>query len=153
MEGDLHSFLKESLAIEGIHREPNEQETEMSEWLLSLPRLDLDAVLGVQAIYAPHKPLRTSTGMDVWVGSHRPPRGGPMIEEALAEILRRINVRRYTPYLGHVAFETLHPFMDGNGRTGRIIWAWHMRHVGGDPFALPFLHCWYYQSLENADGR
>jgi len=38
--------------------------------------------------------------------------------------------------------------MDGNGRTGRAIWAWQMQRLGRDPFALPFLHRFYYQTLE-----
>lgn len=42
----------------------------------------------------------------------------------------------------------LHPFMDGNGRTGRAVWAWAMQRDGQDPFALSFLHRFYYQTLE-----
>jgi Fic family protein len=38
--------------------------------------------------------------------------------------------------------------MDGNGRTGRMLWAWHMKHQGRDPFLRPFLHTWYYQTLQ-----
>jgi Fic family protein len=53
------------------------------------------------------------------------------------------------PWKCHVRFETLHPFLDGIGRTGRAIWVWQMQRIGRDPFALPFLHRAYYQSLEN----
>lgn len=54
------------------------------------------------------------------------------------------------PWKMHVAFEKLHPFMDGNGRTGRALWAWHMKQLGLDPFALSFLHRFYYQTLAAA---
>lgn len=30
----------------------------------------------------------------------------------------------------HVLFEDLHPFEDGNGRTGRILYNWHRLHMG-----------------------
>lgn len=33
----------------------------------------------------------------------------------------------------HVEFERIHPFIDGNGRTGRILWQWHRVRLG-----LPF---------------
>lgn len=32
--------------------------------------------------------------------------------------------------LVHVEFEDLHPFPDGNGRTGRILYNWHRIQLG-----------------------
>lgn len=39
--------------------------------------------------------------------------------------------------------------MDGNGRSGRAIWAWMRLKENRDPFQLGFLHSFYYESLEN----
>ncbi len=86
--------------------------------------------------------------MNVRVGNHIALEGGPHIIHRLQRILSKANQDCDTPWSVHVAFETLHPYMDGNGRTGRAIWAWQMQRLGRDPFALPFLHRFYYQTLE-----
>jgi hypothetical protein len=96
------------------------------------------------------RPLRRAVGQDVRVGNHRPPRGGPSIEGHLEDLLSAVNGGRVSPYEAHRRYETLHPFLDGNGRSGRALWAWQMLRDGLDPFALPFLHRWYYQSLDAA---
>lgn len=147
------AFLRESNAIEGIHRPPTDGEVEATLRFLALPSLSLDDVCEVQAAYAPGKPLRTRAGMNVRIGSHLPPPGGPGVGHALDALLQRLDDSD-DPWREHIRFETLHPFLDGNGRSGRALWAWHMLEVGRDPFALGFLHCWYYQTLENFDrGR
>ncbi len=100
------------------------------------------------AVMAPGMPIRRHEGMDVRVGNHIAPEGGPSIVRQLQHILDKVNRASDGPWSVHVAFETLHLYMDGNGRTGRAIWAWQMRGLGHDPFALPFLHRFYYQTLD-----
>jgi hypothetical protein len=101
--------------------------------------------------------------MGVRVGRYIAPRGGSNIVGRLEKLVEMIAISsvggspllpiQHDPWLAHCEFETLHPFIDGNGRTGRALWARHMLLLGRDPFALSFLHCWYYQTLEHADGR
>ena len=86
--------------------------------------------------------------MNVRVGSYRPPEGGPAIRQRLQELLNRVNERKISEFDAHVCYETLHPFTDGNGRSGRAIWLW--QNSGYAP--LGFLHSFYYQTLE-ASGR
>lgn len=101
----------------------------------------------LQKVYAPGQPLRNKPGMTVRVGHYYPRPGSPTMRRDLARVLA-IHV---DPYRGHIAFEKLHPFLDGNERTGRTVWAWLMQVADRDSFTLPFLHRWYYQSLDAAD--
>lgn len=48
-----------------------------------------------------------------------------------------------SPFAAHKRYESIHPFVDLNGRTGRAIWL----HMMGGEARLGFLHTWYYQSL------
>jgi hypothetical protein len=143
----LTAFVTESNAIEGIHRPPTSDELNAHETFLARPAIDLTTVCTLQSVIAPGKPLRDAPGMNVRVGDYIAPSGGPHMAEELKALLRYAN-SGMDPWWNHVKFEMLHPFMDGNGRTGRALWAWHMQKLGCDPFALPFLHLFYYQTLE-----
>lgn len=139
----LISFLVESLKIEGIHRYPTETEVRETENFLAIPKLSVPAVSYLVSVYEPRAVLRQNVGMDVIVGSHAPPRGGPLIRPALHEILFAANDGTLDAFEAHCRYETLHPFTDGNGRSGRAIWLWQMRDA-----PLGFLHHFYYQTLQ-----
>ena len=155
----VEAFVRESNLIEGIARNPTDAEINATGWFLDnlASPLTLEQVCNLQEVYAPGKPIRDRVGMNVRVGNYIAPGGGRNIQIELMYILARLNKAKPgiydNPWQQHLEFERLHPFMDGNGRTGRTLWAWHMLRVGLDPFALPFLHRFYYQILENDAGR
>lgn len=147
--GDVRRFLAESLGIEGIRRGPTSTEILETIKFLRVPAMTVEHVCNLQAIYAPDMPLRDKVGMNVRVGNYIPPVGRPDMATHLRAIVDDASTNQH-PYITHQRFEQLHPFMDGNGRTGRALWAWQMLRQGRKPFSLPFLHRWYYQSLEHS---
>lgn len=147
-QAKLAAFVRESNAIEGIHRDPTTDEMDAHVAFLARPTITVADLVGFVEVIAPGKPLRDRVGCDVRVGGHIPPPGGPGIRTELAILLDGID--SMTPYEAHVEYELLHPFMDGNGRSGRALWAWHMTEHGHHPFALSFLQRFYYQTLDAA---
>jgi Fic family protein len=151
-EKALIAFVRESNMIEGILRDPTDAEIAATERFMALFQVHATTLGDFQSVVAPGKPLRECEGMDVRVGNYIAPPGGPNIVRRLQAICRRANSGEH-PWKVHCAFETLHPYLDGNGRTGRALWAWQMYGRGHNPFALGFLHRFYYQTLEHSGGR
>src|SRR3990167_7692597 len=144
----LINFLKESLKIEGIFREPTTAEIDATITFLALPVPQTQHVIELVKVYAPNASLRDKPWMNVRIGNHVPPGGGNQILPKLETILRLAQVG-VNPHYVHVQYELLHPFTDGNGRSGRTLWLWQMN--GKAP--LGFLHKFYYQTLDAAYKR
>ena len=146
---DTYDFVAESNRIEGIHREPTYSEIDEHERFIALDRITVADMEQFVSVYQPDAQLRDKPGLNVRIGNHYPPPGGIDIRHALECILIDADGDRDDPYTTHVRYETLHPFTDGNGRSGRVLWAWQMcNHRDGYP--LGFLHQFYYQGLSGA---
>lgn len=151
-DSPLMAFVRQSNAIEGIvDRPPTKVEVDAHRTLLALERITVDDMERFVADIAPGKPLRRHKGMNVRVGPHLPPPGGPAIVSDLTELLWEIGESPdLSPWLAHLRYETLHPFMDGNGRSGRALWLWMIGGIDELRLPLGFLHAFYYQTLQRA---
>jgi hypothetical protein len=140
------NFIRESNKIEGIDREPLPKEIEEFYRFIALDKVTIHEMIAFVRVYQPGAALRLLLGDNVRVGNHYPPEGGPRIADSLRNLLFLANDGA-DPYDVHREYETLHPFLDCNGRSGRMLWAWQMvkKKRGLD---RAFLHQWYYDSLQ-----
>ena len=147
---DLAYFVKESNWIENISvTKPSD--IEAHEEFLSKDEIWVDDLtLFVHRVAGAE--LRLKSGMDVIVGTRRPRDGGLGVGQSLYRMLQfaNYNWQIVSPHKLHVEYETLHPFMDGNGRSGRVLWLWLMFQQGQRVVGDSFLRTFYYQTLEVA---
>jgi hypothetical protein len=142
---DYDQQVAESLRIEGIDRPPTDEEIAEHRRFMRLETLSISELEAFLKIYRPGARLRMYPGQDVCVGPHVPPKGGEHILAQLQALLTDINAKKIDAWSAHVQFETLHPFSDGNGRVGRIIW--YAMCANSTRVDLGFLHGFYLQTL------
>lgn len=51
----------------------------------------------------------------------------------------------------HIEFEHIHPFIDGNGRTGRLLMWWHEIRLGQEPTVIEYADRFSYYDWFNED--
>jgi Fic family protein len=85
---------------------------------------------------------------------YTPPRGEGIIEQKLRNLFDFLNTpNEFDPLLkmviGHYQFEAIHPFSDGNGRTGRILNVLYL--IQQELLGLPVLYLSHYIIQNKSD--
>lgn len=107
------------------------------------------------------------TGPNAGKVSYTPPRGIGVIEAKLDNLIEFLNDDQKYPIdpllkmcIGHFQFEAIHPFRDGNGRTGRIFNIHYLTNKGLLDYPILFLSSYimahkddYYAGLSGISQR
>lgn len=129
---DIREYLRESNAIEDVHDE-QAVETAYEAWeeLRGVNSLTDEIIKSVHGTLLQHRQPDIAgeyRDCNVRVGGDVPP-SPSAVPDLMSELL---SVTPDTPLAAvdwHIRFEKIHPFADGNGRVGRLIYLWHCREV------------------------
>lgn len=144
---DLKKFLRESNAIEGVYSEQCLEDA-VSAWdyLFAQDKLDPRVVKTTHSLLMKSREAWDEVAskdwigkfreFDVWVGGQKganPAVVPQLVTHWCMEVMRG----KKTSWQGlHVAYEKIHPFVDGNGRTGRMFMNWHRVKLLGLPILV-----------------
>lgn len=136
-EEELNQFLVESNAIEGVFDTVSLKQAKLAwKFLISQEELTPETILTTHQILMAYQDLEQEhkghfRNCQVWIGS-REGADFRIVPDLIQSWLDQINISTnidLTPedkdlFLQnlHVQYEHIHPFVDGNGRTGRLFW-------------------------------
>ncbi|WP_226006049.1 Fic family protein [Natrinema salinisoli] len=135
---NIRKYIEESNKIEGVHEEQAvEDSLDAWQYLRKQERLTHEVIRQTHLrIMERRQPDIAGEYRDcrVYVGGHVPPEP-EQVKQLMTELLGAAN-RPETPVDAlrwHVRFEKIHPFADGNGRVGRMLYWWHCHQLGVTP--------------------
>lgn len=134
---NLKLFLEESNAIEGVFDYDSLKQAEYAwEYLISEKKLSHGVLLKTHKILMLHQPLMPDEKgyfrqSPVYIGGKEALHHS-QIRIALEGWLKLMNDELTTRdwQMLHVMYEGIHPFVDGNGRTGRMFMNWQRVKAG-----------------------
>lgn len=134
---DMHDHIRESNLIEGIDLESADIDCSKAwESLIHCREITHGALMDLHRQITSHQDDLTDgergnyRKIQVYVGDHTPP-AAHMVPSLMMDYLQKFE--SMDPIEAHIEFETIHPFVDGNGRTGRMLLWWHQLKLNQEP--------------------
>lgn len=139
---DFKMFLRESNAIEGVYDDFSFLKAQEAwDYLMSQDVLTVHSILKTHSILMVGKLKQKDIGAfrtcDVRVGDRVLPHFDLVPELMIKWVQSVMNPDLHVhSIIGHIEFERIHPFVDGNGRVGRMLLNWVRLKRTKDPFLI-----------------
>ena len=134
---NLNEFLVESNAIEDVFDDDSLKQAEHAwDYLWEQPELTTGVILKAHKILMLHQDLMPNEKgyfrtCQVWIGG-REAKSWESVPVNMHTWCDKANEDEYWRDIkeSHIAYENIHPFVDGNGRTGRLFMNWSRLKAG-----------------------
>lgn len=132
----IEEFFTESNKIENVHGEDALTQT-LTAWehITKQNELTHDVIKSTHGKILENRQPEIAgeyRSVNVIVGEDKPP-APPAVPTLMEELLEHTPTTATQAIQWHVYFEKIHPFTDGNGRIGRMIYAWHCNKLNIKP--------------------
>jgi hypothetical protein len=140
----MENHIRQSNLIEDIDNPDEDQQSMLAwEYLIAQPKLTHGVIQRVQKMITINQPLPPNTRgyyrdmakVNVTVAG----RAGAHFA-VVPHLMEnwRLDHKKLGPLESHIRFEKIHPFIDGNGRTGRMLMWWQEVKMGKEPTLIKF---------------
>lgn len=142
---NMKEYIHQSNLIESIDDKKEDAQSLLAwEYISSLKKIGIPELLETHRLITVRQLNRKEAGhfrtVPVWIGGYKVMPSPFMAQQLIYNLLMDLmqEPARYTPKELHVRFEQAHPFIDGNGRTGRMLMWWHEIQLKKKPTLIWF---------------